>query len=64
MFMIEFLLAEMVLISPNITAIIVHNVTSVDRKTVNWTSFPFKIQGVFIVIISEGRVFIFFFVSP
>ena len=65
MLMIEFSLAEieMVLISPNITAI-AHNVESVDRKTVNWTWFPFKMQGVFIVIISEVRVFILLFVLP
>ena len=61
--MIEFSLAEMVLISPNITAI-ARNVTSVDRKTVNWTWFPLKMQGVFIVMISEVRVFILLFVLP
>ena len=61
--MIEFSLAEMVLISPNITAI-AHNVTSVDRTTENWTWFPFKVQGVFIVIISEARIFILLFVLP
>ena len=64
MFMIEFSLAEMVLNSPNITAIIAHKVTSVDRKTVNWTWFLIKMQGVFIVIISEVRVFILLFVLP
>ena len=64
MFMIEFSLTEMVLISPNITAIISHNVTSIDQKTVNWNWFPFKIQGVFIVIILEVRVFILLFVLP
>ena len=65
MFKIEFSLAEMVLISPNIMAIaFMYNVASVDRKTVNWTWFPFKMQGVFIVIISEVRVFILLFVLP
>ena len=41
------ILAEMVLISPNITAIvhnIAHHVASVDRKTVNWTWLPFKMR--------------------
>ena len=37
-------LAEMVSISPNITAITHHNAW-VNQKTVNWTCFPFKIHG-------------------
>ena len=57
------ILAEMVLISPNIMAI-THHVAWVDRNTVNWTWFPFKMQGVFIVIFSEFRVFILLFVLP
>ena len=65
MFKIEFSLAEMVLISPNIMAIVfMYIVASVDRKIVNWTWFPFKMQGVFIVIISEVRGFIPLFVLP
>ena len=56
------ILAEMLSISPNIYTAIAHHVASVDRKTVNWTWFPFKMQGVFIVIISEFNVFILFFV--
>ena len=57
------ILAEMVWISQNITAI-GPNVPSVDWKTVNWTWFPFKVQGVFVIIISEFRVFILLFVLP
>ena len=36
------ILAEMVSISPNIYTAIAHHVASVDRKTVNWTWFPFN----------------------
>ena len=41
--------AEMVSISPNITAIIARHVASVDWKIVNWTWFCFKKQEVYIV---------------
>ena len=39
------ILAEMVSISPNIYTAIAHHVASVDRKAVNWSWFPFKMQG-------------------
>jgi len=50
-------------ISPNIAAI-AHHVAWLNRKTVNWTWFPFRMQRVFIVIISQFRVFILLFVLP
>ena len=62
--MIEFSLAEMVLISPNITAM-AHNTRRISRSEnskLNLVSL--QDAGVFIVTISEVRVFILLFVLP
>ena len=54
----NFSLAEMVVILPNITAI-THNIAWVDRKTVNWTWFPFKMQG-YSLLSFQNSEFLFF----
>ena len=62
--MIEFSLAEMVLISANITAI-AHNARRISQsENIKLNLVSLQDAGVFIVMISDVRVYILLFVLP